>query len=135
MKKIVKSKYGDYETQVRIPMFANYHVHIIFADDLKTAWGSRFKSTLKIGEDCKAFHQTWHDGYSRLFFKTGDCTTCTVAHECFHAVAALLKFAGVKYKEEEVIAYALDYIVQGVQNFKNDLIDQKVAVKSRKKKR
>jgi hypothetical protein len=132
---ITKTVHGDYEKEFVIPQFAHYKVRVVFSEDLRKAWDSRNHSKVAIDDNCKAFHQTFEDGTSKLFFLLGDCTTGTVAHECLHAVIALMKYIGIGYKEEEFLAYMLDYFVQFVQDFKNDLIDQKIAVKSRKKKR
>jgi len=127
---IRKTQFGDYEKTITIPVFAKYRIQIVFAEELKGAWKARYNSKVKIGDDCRAFHQSWNDGTSRLFFTIDDCTTGTVAHECFHAVWALMDFVGIGFKEEELITYLLDYVVQAVQDFKNTL-----GIKSRKKKK
>ena len=139
MRKLKKTRHGDYETKVVIEALARYRVRIIIAEDMRKAWDARFPTKrLVIGPDCGAFHHTFDDGESRLFFLIGDCQTGTIAHECMHAIYAMLEFINAGFKEEEFITYHLDYLVQTVQNFKHQLIDQGVgvkSVKSRKKKR
>ncbi len=133
---IKKTKFGDYETTVIFEALARYRVKVVFSHDLRKAWDVRFPRTrLVISDDCGAFHNTYDAGESQLFFLIGDCTTGTVAHECLHAIWTMMGFVGIGFKEEEFVAYHLDYLVQAVQNFKNDLIDQNIGVKSRKKKR
>lgn len=133
---IKKTKFGDYETTVIFEALARYRVKVVLSHDLRKAWDVRFPRTrLVISDGCGAFHHTYNDGESQLFFLIGDCTTGTVAHECLHAIWAMMGFVGIGFKEEEFVAYHLDYLVQAVQNFKNDLIDQNIGVKSRKKKR
>jgi hypothetical protein len=136
MRKLRKTKHDDYEIRVIFEALARYRVRIIFSSDMRRSWDARFPRTrLVIGDDCGAFHHTFNNGESQLFFIIADCKTGTVAHECMHAVYALLDFIGAGFKEEEFITYHLDYLVQRVQDFKNDLIDAGVGVKSRKKKR
>jgi hypothetical protein len=132
---IKQTQHGDYEKVFINPQFAKYRVQVVFCEDLKEAWQARHSSKLKIGEDCKAFHHTNDAGTSSLYFVLGNCTTGCIAHECLHAVIALMTYVDIGFKEEEFLTYMLDYFVQFVQDFKNDLIDQKVGIKSRKKKR
>ena len=131
-----KTTHGDYETTVIFEALARYRVRIIFCQELRKAWDARFPTTrIVISDDCGAFHQTYDDGESRLFFLIGDCKTGTVAHECLHAIWAMMEFVGIGFKEEEFVAYHLDYLVQAVQNYKNDMIDAGVGIKSCKRKR
>lgn len=132
---IRKTKHGDYEKGFIVHPFARYQVHVIFTKDLQKSWQARNSGRVDIGDDCRAFHHTFDSGYSSLYFLLGDCPTGTVAHECLHAVWALLEYVGIGFKEEEAVTYLLDYIVQAVQDFKNQMIDQGIGVKSRKKKR
>jgi hypothetical protein len=45
----------------------------------------------------------------------------------------MMEFVGIGFKEEEFVAYHLDFLVQHIQDFKNSLIDSGVRVKSQKK--
>ena len=131
-----KTKHGDYETTVIFEALARYRVKVVFCEELRKGWDARFPTTrLKLSEDCGAFHHTFGDGQSDLIFLIGDCKTGTVSHECLHAIWAMMEFVGIGFKEEEFVAYHLDYLVQAVQNYKNDMIDSGIGVKSRKKKR
>ena len=131
-----KTKHGDYETTVIFEALARYRVRVVFCEELRKGWDARFPTTrLKLSEDCGAFHHTFGDGQSDLFFLIGDCKTGTVSHECLHAIWAMMEAVGIGFKEEEFVAYHLDFLVQHIQDFKNDMIDSGIGVKSRKKKR
>jgi hypothetical protein len=135
--RVKKTKYGDYETRILFPVFANYHVLVVFTDDFQKSWDARFSTIVVTSDETMAFH--WHhkpsDGHSRLFFKLGNCSSGVVAHECWHCIRTMLLDWVQAGLEDEVVAYHLDYLVQAVTDFKNQLIDQKVGVKSRSKKR
>ena len=136
MQKLKKTRHGDYETKLIFEALARYRVRIIIAEDMRKAWDARFPHTrLVLSDDCGAFHHTFNDGESQLFFLIGDCKTGTVAHECMHAIYAMLEFIDAGFKEEEFITYHLDYLVQAVQDFKNDMIDAGIGIKSCKRKR
>jgi hypothetical protein len=138
--RVRQTKHGDYETRVLFPVFSNYDVLIVFTEDFNKSWNARFISSLVTSDITTAFH--WHnkpsDGHSRMFFKLGDCPTGVISHECWHCVRTMLiDWVGCAL-EDEVVAYHLDYLVQAVTDFKNQLIDQKIGVKtfkSSKKKR
>ena len=41
----------------------------------------------------------------------------------------MMEFVGIGFKEEEFVAYHLDFLVQAVQNYKNGMIDAGVGIK------
>jgi hypothetical protein len=135
-----KTKYGDYERRVLFPSWSNYQVHIIFASDIRKACSSRFGewAVRDLSDTCEAFHFNFTRGNkfgrSYLFFKLGNCSEGAAAHECWRAVRRLLlTWAGVETLEEETVAYHLDFLVQAVADFKYELIEKGVGVKSKKK--
>jgi hypothetical protein len=133
--KIKKTKHGDYQTRVSFPVFSDYDVLIVFTEDFQKSWDARFASTVVTSAETQAFH--WHhkpnDGHSRLFFKVGNCPSGVIAHECWHCVRTMLSEWIRCGLEDEVVAYHLDYLVQAVTDFRNQLIDQ--GTKSSTKKR
>lgn len=133
--KIKKTMHGDYETEILFPVFSNYHVLVVLTEDFQKSWNSRFTSTVMTVAETQAFH--WHqkpnEGHSRLFFKVGNCASGVVAHECWHCIRTMLTDWVGCGLEDEVVAYHLDYLVQAVTDFKNQLIDQ--GIKSSTKKR
>lgn len=121
------SKFGDYEKRVILPVWSNFNFYIVFTDDFKRSYEKRFGLTQIDFFKTGAFHKFTVDGASHVFFKIRDCRTGTIAHECYHAVMAMLeRWADVKELDEELIAYHLDYFTQQVANFRNRLIDAKI---------
>jgi hypothetical protein len=122
------SKFGDYEKRVVLPAWSNFNFYIVFTDDFKRSYEKRFGPTQIDFFKTGAFHKFTKTGASHVFFKIGDCRTGTVAHECYHAVMAMLeRWADVKDHDEEVVAYHLDYFCQVVANFRNNLIDANIS--------
>lgn len=132
-----KTKHGDYERKVILPIWARFHFYVVFTDDFKKSYESRYGGNQDFSKT-GAFHKYTRTGASHVFFKIGDCKTGTIAHECYHAAIAMLdRWAGVNPDklDEELVAYHLDYFVQQVTDFKNKLIDSGLGVKSKRSKR
>lgn len=127
--KLVKSKqYGDYEKIVTFPVWSNYKVHIVFSEDIAGSLRKRYgkKADPRAGE-AGAMHRYDSDGHSHIFFKVGDAGTGTIAHECYHAVRAMMmSFADCDTMENETTAYHLGYLVSQATEFKNALIDAQI---------
>jgi len=133
-----KTKHGDYERTVCFPIWSDYEVKIVFCEDLGKARKARY-GTSGASDNATALHTQSVNGTSHLFFIIGNCPTGVVAHECWHAIKAMLiEWAGVSDLDNETVAYHLGYLVQKVADFRNDLIDAKImpqilGVKSKRK--
>lgn len=122
------TRHGDYEKTVRFLVWSNYAVRIVFTHDIGKSLNAR--GNPRKTEATEALHWNIGNG-SVLIFKIGDCASGTIAHECWHAIRTMLvDYCGVETMEDEVTAYHLGYLVQQVTNFRNELIDKKVGVKS-----
>ena len=129
--KIKKTKLGDYERKVTFAVWCYYDVHVVFTDSIPLSRKARY-GTAGLSDGAGALHTYAQGGHAHLFFKIGDCPTGVVAHECWHAIYALMNdWAGVKEMDNEAVAYHLGYLVQQVVNFRNDLIDAGVGVDMR----
>jgi hypothetical protein len=125
-----RTKLGDFEENIPIPTFL-YDICVVFtdADDLHKSVDSRtvvFKNSMSGAEQgARALHVTAM-GKSFLFFRLGKnkageewAAPDIIAHESYHAVnAMLMKWAGVRTMDEEVVAYHLSYIVKHVLSIK-----------------
>src|ERR1700677_4708336 len=117
VKRVKKTKHGDYETRVLFPVFSNYDVLIVFTDDFQKSWNARFPSTCITSDVPQAFHWCHQPskGHSGMFFKIGRCSAGVVAHECWHCIRTMLLDWVQTELENEVVAYHLDYLVDGVK--------------------
>lgn len=124
------TKFGDYSVNVPIPTFL-YEVEVVFTKDMQKSIDARtvvFKNSMSDAEQgARALHVATPEGKSYLFFRIGKrrdgeewAAPEIIAHEAYHAVnAMLIKWAGVKAMDEEVVAYHLTYIVKHVHNIKS----------------
>lgn len=124
-----RTKYGDFQENIPVPTFL-YEVTVVFTDDLQKSVDARtvvFKNSLSGAEQgARALH-VMADGKSYLFYRIGInrlgedwAAPEIIAHEAYHAVNAMLvKWAGVKAMDEEVVAYHLTYIIKHVHNIKS----------------
>src|SRR5271157_3190142 len=123
MKKFKRTKYGDYERRVFFPIFSDYELHVVFTQNIVESRKARYGCSGASG-DAGAMHSMAAGGHAHLFFKIGNSPSGIIAHECWHAIYGLMKeWAGVDHFDNETIAYHLGYLVQKVNDFRNDLID------------
>jgi hypothetical protein len=124
-----KTRHGDYEQIVKFPVWSGYCVQVIFTESISKSLKSRGRKFN--AESTDALHWNRGDGHSVLVFQIGNAPSGTIAHECWHAIRTMLvDYCGVEIMEDEVTAYHLGWLVQQVTNFRNELIDKKVGVKS-----
>jgi hypothetical protein len=129
--KLKLSKFGDYEMLTILPAWSNFNFYVVFTDDFKQSYEKRFGPTTIDFFKTGAFHKFTRTGASHVFFTVSHCDMGTVAHECYHAVIAMLeRWADVKELDEELVAYHLDYFVRLTTGFRNRLIDSGLGVKS-----
>jgi hypothetical protein len=104
-------------TRITFPVFNGYEVRVIQARDV-AATGRRLREELIDAE--AAFITKEEEGqYGIGWLVLGlNPKPEIVAHECSHAIAALLKYAGA-VADEEVFAYHLGYLVGRVHKFLN----------------
>lgn len=110
-------------------MFSNYLIAVVFTDDIGL---SRRKRDDEIGHSldgprCTALHSyndKTDDGIAWLFFAR-DVTPGVVAHEATHAVSRLLEYLGVTNYDQEIFAYLVEYIVEQVWKFKQEMEKEK----------
>jgi hypothetical protein len=129
--KLRQTKHGDYERRINFHVFG-YAVFVVFSTDMAKSIRARYDQLL-VSDTFQAMHcREKGNPYSHLFFKIGDCSSGTVAHESWHVVRFMLnEWSGCEIDNESV-AYHLGYLVDGVCRFRNELIDKGVGVKSKK---
>jgi hypothetical protein len=127
-----QSRHKDYEKVIKFPIFSHYKVHIIFSDDIRKSKKVRYGSD-EFADGASAVHCHDSDGHSHCIYDIGKSCTGTIAHESWHAVWAMLKWAGVEI-ENEVVAYHLGYIVQATTDFWTGVPGFKPSSKSRSRK-
>jgi hypothetical protein len=127
--KLRLSKYGDYERRVNFHVFG-YAVFVVFTTDIPKSVLARYNK-IQAEPSFHAMHcREAGNPYSHLFFKIGDATPGTIAHESWHAVRYLLDdWTGCGLGNENV-AYHIGYLVDSISVFRNDLIDKGIGVKS-----
>ena len=127
------TRHGDYELLVRFPVWSEFQVHVVFTDDIGRSKNGRYGTNDIDVDHTNALHVFDLSGHSHLFYLIGNCPSGVVVHECWHAIRAMLeKWAGVDVMENETVAYHLGYLAQRVFDFRNDLIDAGIGVKSNK---
>lgn len=135
MRKIKRTKHDDYERVIQFPIYSYYRLHIVFTEDIARSRKARY-GQMGLSEDATALHTSANGGHAHLFFLIGNCPTGVIAHESWHAVHCMfINWVGAKEMDNEIIAYHIGYITQEIANFRNDLIDAKIGVKSSNKKK
>jgi hypothetical protein len=119
-----KTRFGDYETRIKFPMYSNYTMFVVFTDNMVQSRMQRYGSAGAAGEcDTNAMVSTCDEG-CHIFFRT-HARTGVIAHESFHAISKMLNWIGVKNADEEVIAYTLTYVVDAVAVFQQKVLGVK----------
>jgi hypothetical protein len=104
-------------------VFNNYNIEIVVAKDVKKARQRRSAIFGEYNEEFSALH--FHNGLGNacLIFPEKNMGIVDVAHECYHAVRAMMEWASIT--DEETPAYVMGYLMKQVFNF----------VKNRKRRR
>ena len=100
---------------VKFPVFCDYDVEVVIADDAKKARTRRNKTYGVYGKNFSALHSYTGFGNSCIVLPRKDTTLVTVAHECYHAVEAIMFWAGVE--DSECFAYHIGYLTDKVYKF------------------
>lgn len=102
---------------ITIPNISGYRIHFVFSNDIHKSWLKRFNTKdREYLDQAAALHSATDGGHSWLFFKE-NVGVSSFVHECWHAVYALLKWAGIAIDNNELIAYTLGYVVSRGQTF------------------
>ena len=100
--------------EITFPIFADYTVHMTVTSDVVAA-RKKMDSTIGFkyeGSSEVALHDYNDAGDSWLFFSPNP-KAGTVAHESWHCVRRMLKWAGAGL-DDEVVAYHLEFLVDEV---------------------
>lgn len=92
--------------KVKFPIFQNFTIHVVFTDDWRA---EAVKLNADLTDDSIAW--TVSEGKAAHIIFPHHPDPDVVAHETFHAIWALMKFAGAEM-EEEVVAYHLGHVVE-----------------------
>lgn len=109
----MKSLLKERVRKVYFPVFT-YTAHIIVTSDVV---GSRRNRSSILGPfegTATAIHS--YAGRESFIFITKDATPGTVAHEAWHCVYAIMKWAGALI-DNETVAYHLDHLVDEIHSF------------------
>lgn len=101
-----------------------YTVHIIFSNDIKASWLKRFNTDetgREMLDDAGGLHTVSGGGHSFVILPK-DVGVASMCHECWHAVYAMFKWAGIPLDNNELVAYTLGYVISEAQaaQTKND---------------
>jgi hypothetical protein len=119
------TKHGDYEMVVRFEPWSAFKVYVIFTDDLAKARVARYGSAgVAAEEGTAALFTRGNGGYGHLFLHPDSCARI-IAHECWHAVWWMFKWAGVADWDNETCAYHLGYLVGKVSEFQAKVLGVK----------
>lgn len=108
----------EHEYSVEVNNFG-YSIHFVFTDSPQRSWLKRFntdESGMAMLKDAAGTHTIQAGGHSFIILPW-DCGVKDMVHECWHAVYALLKWAGIPLDNNELIAYTLGFIISEGQTF------------------
>jgi hypothetical protein len=111
-----KTKYGDYATWIKFEVFSNYHVRLVFSNDLaKSAKGRLGHMPADHAADAFVYHPT--DGAQSYMFLPMHAGEGTIAHEAWHVVHKIFGYVGAEMDNENV-AYHLGWLIKEIYDFK-----------------
>lgn len=100
-----------------IPNVGGYKIHFVFTTSVQKSWLKRFTtdaSGIEMLQEAGGLHTTSGGGHSFIILPA-DVEVMPMVHECWHAVYALLKWAGIPLDNNELIAYTLGWVVSSGQ--------------------
>jgi hypothetical protein len=112
--RIHKTKWGDYEQQIKFPVFADYTIHVIFTDSIARSRKGRY-GTEGAAEGAAAMSSVAVGGHGHLFFKREN-SAGIIAHEAWHAIYRMFEYLGSEL-DNEMVAYHLTYLVDKILSF------------------
>ena len=109
-------KHGnERRTHVKFPVFQNYDIEVVVAKDPHRARKVRNHKYGVFPDKFYAIHAYNNNGSAVLIFPP-EVGVVVIAHECWHAVRAMMEWAGVSL-DNECVAYHLGYLTQKVYDF------------------
>ena len=100
---------------VTFPVLNNYNIEVVIAKDTKKARHDRDGEFGVFEGVFHALHSFNKEGNALLVFPQG-VEVNTIAHECFHAVVAMMDWIG-NDTNNECAAYHIGYLTQKVYDF------------------
>jgi len=134
MRKIKRTKHGDYELRVKFPVFRGYTIHIIIGDDIMRSIQARYPEHLESEEDQNTSAMTINamENDTHIFLTESDIfkpyeIANILAHETWHAVRAMLlhigsSVTGTDKTTNEVVAYHLGFTIERATRFIDEVI-------------
>ena len=109
-----KDKFRERSMTIKLPAW-EYDVHVILSDDVSASHDRIIK---KLGGNARgAGADGWcignRDACECWLVFGFDPSNSTVAHECWHAIHRMFRYAGAEL-ENEAVAYHLGYLVRRV---------------------
>lgn len=105
-----KSKPKERVKRLKLPAFLDYKITVVLTDNVAKTSERTFRDT----DAGQAMH-FWKHGESTLIFPHKP-EAGIIAHECWHCIFRLFKFAGAEI-ENEIAAYHLGWLVDQVSTF------------------
>lgn len=113
----IKPQFRERSYSVKIPNILGYKIHYVFSNDIQRSWLKRFDTQEPDWlHQAAGLHSGTESGHSWMFFPE-DVGVSIMVHECWHAVYALMKWAGIPIDNNELIAYTLGFVVSSGQKF------------------
>jgi hypothetical protein len=121
---VTEPKFVEHAYVIKIPTIGGYKIHFIFSNSVQKSWLKRFNTDAKgvaMLEDAGGTHTQSGGGHSFIILPW-NVGVASMVHECWHAVYALLNWAGIPLDNNELIAYMIGWIVSSGQQaqVKND---------------
>ena len=118
------TEFIQHESSVKINNLG-YTVHFVFTNNIQKAWLSRFNTDATgIGmlHEAAGIHSVSTGGHSYIILPW-DVGVQHMVHECWHAVYAMLQWAGIPLDNNELVAYTLGFIISEGQTaqIRNDI--------------
>lgn len=117
------AEFIQHESSIKVNNLG-YVIHFIFTNNIQKAWLSRFNTDTKGAKmlaDAAGLH-TAKDSHSYVILPW-DVGVKDMVHECWHAVHAMLDWAGIPLDNNELVAYTLGFVISEAQSaqIKNDV--------------
>jgi hypothetical protein len=123
----MKTHHGDYQEVLRFPVWSGYRVYVVFTEDIAKSRMARY-GTVGNAPGADALFTRGAGGYGHLFYKPA-AAAGVIAHEAWHALWAMFKWAGVKKWDNETVAYHLGYLVGTVSRFQAKVLKRRLGNK------
>jgi hypothetical protein len=99
-----------------VPNIAGYKIHFVFSTNIQRSALKRWNANVSYVALAAALHHGTEDGHSWIILKE-NVGVAIMVHECWHAVYALLEWAGIPIDNNELVAYTIGWVVSSGQHF------------------